>query len=63
MGKRERGQKMGYEWQLLGNYGNGWDLLTTANTKREISQYERDYRLNEPSVPFKIKRVRERVNQ
>jgi hypothetical protein len=53
---------MGYEWQLLGNYGNGWDLLTTADTRREISQNERDYRLNEPGVPLKIKRVRERVS-
>lgn len=52
---------MGYEWQLLGNYGAGWDLLTAADSKREISQLERDYRLNEPGIPLKIKRVRERV--
>lgn len=54
---------MGYEYQLLGNYGGGWDLLTTGESRREISQLERDYRLNEPGLPLKIKRVRERVGQ
>jgi len=59
MGKREREQAMGYEYQLLGNYGSGWDLLTTGESRREISQLERDYRLNEPGLPLKIKRVKE----
>ena len=49
---------MGYEWQLLGNYGSGWDLLTTASTRKELAQLERDYRVNEPGVPLKSRRVR-----
>lgn len=50
----------GYEWELLGNYGSGWDLLTTANSRAEIAKLERDYRLNEPTTPLKIKRIKER---
>ena len=48
---------MSYEWELLGNYGSGWDLLTTAATRKEINQLERDYRANEPGLPLKIRRV------
>jgi hypothetical protein len=47
-----------YEWELLGNYGSGWDLLTTAAIRKEIHQLERDYRANEPGLPLKIRRVR-----
>lgn len=50
----------GYEWELLGNYGNGWDLLTTASSRAEALKLERDYSLNEPATPLKIKRVREK---
>lgn len=53
----------GYEWELLGNYGNGWDLLTTASTRAEILKLERDYHLNEPATPLKLKRVRERASK
>jgi hypothetical protein len=54
-----------YEWELLGNYGSGWDLLTTADSRSEILQLEKDYRLNEPTTPLKIKsvRVREKANK
>ena len=47
-----------YEWELLGNYGSGWDLLTTADSRREILQLEKDYQLNDPTTPLKIKSVR-----
>jgi hypothetical protein len=49
-----------YEWELLGNYGNGWDLLTTADSRKEILQLKKDYQLNEPTTPLKIKSVRVR---
>lgn len=49
-----------YEWELLGNYGSGWDLLTTADSRSEILQLEKDYLLNEPTTPLKIKSVRVR---
>ena len=54
-----------YEWELLGNYGSGWDLLTTADSKSEILQLEKDYQLNEPTTLLKIKsvRVRERASK
>ena len=57
--KLERESKsMTYEWELLGNYGSGWDLLTTAATRKELSQLERDYRANEPGLALKSRRVR-----
>lgn len=49
---------MAYQWELLGNYGSGWDLLTSADTRSEIRQLERDYQINEPATPLKIRRVR-----
>jgi hypothetical protein len=49
---------MTYEWELLGNYGSGWDLLTTADTRKELNQLEQDYRANEPGLPLKRERVR-----
>ncbi len=54
-----------YDWELLGNYGNGWDLLTTADSRKEILQLKKDYQLNEPNTPLKIKSVRvgERANK
>lgn len=47
------------EWELLGNYGQGWELLC-AGTYKEVKQNKRDYRENEPGTPLKVvcKRVR-----
>lgn len=47
-----------YDWELWGNYGNRWDLLTTEATRKEISAREREYRANESGVVYKIKSVR-----
>lgn len=49
----------GYKWELWGNYGTGWDLLTTETTRTEINAREREYRANESGVNYKLKRVRE----
>lgn len=52
------------EYSLYGDYGHGWELLTTASTFTEIRANRKDYRENEPGVPLKIvkKRVK-KVNQ
>jgi hypothetical protein len=47
----------GYEYEIQGNYGYGWDLLTTEATLSEARTQLSTYRLNE-AVPLRIKKVR-----
>jgi hypothetical protein len=47
----------GYEYEIQGNYGYGWDLLTTEQTLKEANAQLATYRANE-SIPLRIKRVR-----
>ena len=46
-----------YEYEIQGNYGYGWDLLTTEETLSEARAQLSTYRANE-SIPLRIKRVR-----
>lgn len=48
----------GYEYEIQGNYGYGWDLLTTEDTIQGARVQLRTYQANE-SIPLRIKRVRE----
>ena len=48
----------GYEWELLGNYGYGWDVLTTYESLKEAREGERTYRLNELGAIYKVIRVK-----
>ena len=47
----------GYEWELLGNYGYGWDILTTEETKAGILQQLATYRREEGAL-YKVRRVK-----
>ena len=47
----------GYEYEIQGNYGYGWDLLTTEETMKEARAQLFTYRANE-AIPLRIKRVR-----
>jgi hypothetical protein len=48
-----------YEYELQGNYGYGWDILTTEETLKAARGQERTYRANEGAgVLYKIVRVR-----
>jgi len=49
----------GYEWELRGNYGYGWDVLTTCDNLKEAREQERTYRANDTSATYKVVRVRE----
>ena len=42
-------------------YGHGFEMVTTEETVGEARDRLREYRANEPGIPFKIKKVRERV--
>ena len=46
-----------YEYEIQGNYGYGWDMLTTEETLVDAHAQLKVYRENE-SVPLRIKRVK-----
>jgi hypothetical protein len=50
--------KMQYEYELQGNYGYGWDVLTTEATRSEALDQLRTYAENEPMTRLRISRVR-----
>jgi len=50
-------------WDLEGNYGQGWEVLTAADTFKEIRQYRKEYRENEPGTPLRIKKRREKIEE
>ena len=52
-----RKSNMQYEYEIQGNYGYGWDMLTTEATLPEARAQLATYQANE-SIPLRIKRVR-----
>jgi hypothetical protein len=55
---KESGEMMSYEYEIQGNYGYGWDILTTEETLPEAREQLKTYRANERGVLLKIVRVR-----
>lgn len=50
---------MRYEFELQGNYGYGWDTLTTCDTRKEANQTLRTYQENDKQViSLRVKRVK-----
>lgn len=47
-------RKYNYEHVVQGNYGYGWDDLTSSSDINEARRDLRDYRVNEPGVPHRI---------
>lgn len=45
------------EYEVLANYGygDGWEIVTSEKTFSEARARLREYRDNEPGVPFKLK--------
>ena len=48
---------MNYEFDILGNYGHGLELVTCEETREAAKEQLKVYRENEPGIFFKIKRV------
>ena len=46
------------EWEIQGNYGHGWEMVTTEETYRQAREQLKCYRENEPGTPHRIKCVR-----
>ena len=42
------------EWDVQGNYGHGWEDVTTEETYREARARLREYRENEPTVAHRL---------
>ena len=45
----------GIEYDIEGNYGYGWELVTCEDTLSEAKQRVEEYRDNEPGISFRIK--------
>ncbi|MBR3444783.1 MAG: hypothetical protein IKH14_02795 [Prevotella sp.] len=54
----KEGVRKMYEFEVQGNYGYGWDCLTTEETRAEAEAQKKCYDENEPSVPHRIRKVR-----
>jgi len=48
---------MATEYEIQGNYGHGWECVTTEATLREAREQKRTYDTEEPDYPHRIKRV------
>ncbi len=51
------------EYDIEGNYGQGWEVVTTEETYREAAAQVRCYRENVPGVPHRIKARRVRIEE
>ena len=56
MTKRQDNKMKLYEYEIQGNYGYGWDCLTTEETLGQAREQLKTYQSNE-RVPLRIKRV------
>ena len=49
------------EYQLISNYGYGWEVELTEETLKEIKQRRYEYVTNCPYGVFRIKKVRVKI--
>ena len=61
--KSKRVRKTRDIYVVQGNYGygDGWEDVTAEETRKEILDRLREYRDNEPGVPFRWRRKREKI--
>lgn len=60
---RERKTKDSFEVRGDYGHGHGFEVVTAEETISEARERLREYRANEPGVPFKLKKVRERISK
>jgi hypothetical protein len=51
-------RKMKDEYQMLSNYGYGWEVECTEDTRKELRQRIKEYRYNAPYGSYKMRVVR-----
>lgn len=49
------------EYNLMGLYSYGYEILTTESTLKEIKQRLKEYNLNEPTTTYKITKNRIKI--
>lgn len=47
------------EFEIQGNYGQGWEMVTTEITRQLARDQIKTYRMNEPGIAFRF--VKKRV--
>ena len=50
-----------YEIQQDWGYGDGWETVSSCDTRREAIEERKAYRENQPEAPVRIKKVREPI--
>lgn len=48
-------------FEVHGDYGHGFEMVTAADTYAAARQHCREYRENEPGIPFCVLKKRERI--
>lgn len=43
-------------FEVMGDYGQGWEMVTSEDSRVEAFERMREYEQNEPGVPFKVRR-------
>lgn len=61
--QNSRERKTRDEYTLQGNYGYGWEDLTSEDTLFDIRARRKEYRDNEPGTPVRIIKRRIRLSQ
>jgi hypothetical protein len=46
------------EYEIQGNYGYGWEMVTTEETWKDARAQLRCYRENEPNASHRVKKIR-----
>lgn len=50
-------------WEVQGNYGYGWDMVTTEESHKEAIAMLKCYQENERNYPHRIVKKRERITE
>lgn len=45
-------------FEVQGNYGNGWEMLTTDDTREGADETKIEYDENETDYPHRVRRMR-----
>jgi hypothetical protein len=56
-----RPRKTEDEFEIQGNYGQGWECVTTEETWKTAAGTVKDYRANEPGTPLRIVKKRVKI--
>lgn len=45
-------------WEIEGDYGQGWECVTAADTLADARGYLQDYRTNDPQHAYRLRKQR-----